>query len=604
MAHDPASTKRTTRVLVGLTAVGVGVFAVAGGFLAWSLMGGGTSVSDGTWLHVNLSGALSDAPQPAGLFDDPNLVPALPTEMARALRAAATDDRVDGVLLELEASSMGWATATELRDALVELREAGKPCVAWSELYTTGMWYLASACDDVLIAPSGVAMINGMSVEVTYYAGTFEKIGVVPEFEHVGDFKTAVEPYERTGPSEPAAVSYEMLVDGIFDEMLAKTSASRGRTPEEVRAMLDAAPMSPAAATEVGLLDGTAYLDALAARLPEHGADGWRARLLDPVTKEEREAVEDRFTSIDDYVQEMRAGASFGDSIAVVYAEGPIMPGSGEGGMFGDSVLSDGEMVDWLSDIRDDDSVKAVVLRVNSPGGSTTASDNMLRAIEGVKATGRPVVVSMGDYAASGGYYISAPADWIVAQPTTITGSIGVLGGKFNILGTYEKIGLSVHQFKRGALATDLGPTTAMSEAGRAVYKGYMEEFYALFLGHVAEGRKMDVAAVHEIAQGRVWTGRQALERGLVDELGSVDVAVAKAAELASLAEGSYALDVYPKRRSAFEVLMEDLASAEAPTVRVDVPEVLAAPLAELSVLEGVLGDAGVAIWMPGRLSF
>ncbi len=599
----PKGTTGTTWALLALTGVGALVFVGSIGAVAWTLMGEQTAeVEDGSWLHVPLAGALSDSPQPGGLFDEPGDLPPVPVEIAAAIRKAASDDRIDGVYLDMKGASGGYATFTELRSALVDLRAAGKPCVAYGECWYSAGYYLASACDTVLAAPAGATFVNGLSIEVSYYADMFEKIGVQPEFEHVGDFKSAVEPYERTGPSEPAAEAYETLLGSIYDELIRGIADGRNMKPAAVRRLVDAAPMSPYEAVEKGLIDGVAYPDAITAHLGDHGADGWVDTLTALVTDEEAEAAEDALTDLDEYIKDVRSDArsSEGPVIAVVHAEGPIMSGGSEPSLFGGASLTDGAFQDWFEAVRDDDDVKAVVLRVNSPGGAVLASDMMLRQVELTREAGKPVVVSMADYAASGGYYISAKADWIVAQPTTITGSIGVLGGKFNLAGTYEKLGLGNHIFQRGELAADFSSSRSFSERGREVYKRYMVDFYGSFTGLVAEGRDMDVAAVHEIAQGRVWTGTQALENGLVDELGGLPEAIAKAAELAGLE--SYGTTRLPVQKTVMEMVLEDLGAASAPTVQVQLPLGLEAVAREVETLDRMMGDVGVIAYLPAKV--
>jgi protease-4 len=227
----------------------------------------------------------------------------------------------------------------------------------------------------------------------------------------------------------------------------------------------------------------------------------------------------------------------------------------------------------------------------------------MWHEVERAKLAGKPVVVSMGDYAASGGYYISANADWIVAQPGTLTGSIGVFGGKFNLAGTYDKLGLHQTDFKRGEMADLLSTSEPFSEAGRAAFRSYIEDFYGVFVGKVADGRKLDRETVHAVAQGRVWTGEQALEHRLVDQLGGLDDAIAKAADLAQVTD--YGVQRWPEQKSFFDLLMEDLAKASAPTVRIDIPLVpgAEAALREVQLIEALGGGSGVLAYLPGHLT-
>jgi protease-4 len=278
--------------------------------------------------------------------------------------------------------------------------------------------------------------------------------------------------------------------------------------------------------------------------------------------------------------------------------------------MFGGNVVGDRSFEKIFEDIREDDDVAAVVLRVNSPGGSGLASDNMWHQIKLTQAEGKPVVVSMGDYAASGGYYISAPADYIVAEPGTLTGSIGVFGGKMNTGGLFEKVGITTHTWQRGRLAGLLATNTSFNDDERAKFREFLEGFYKTFVTRVSDGRKMSFEDVHTIAQGRVWTGAQAKENGLVDELGGLDVALNKAKELGKIgADEDYALERFPRTKTFFDQLSDSLdkqtsmssmsgLSAEAAAV----PE-LGEALGQLLILDRVLGEGGVAAMLPGRIT-
>ncbi|MCA9567924.1 MAG: signal peptide peptidase SppA [Myxococcales bacterium] len=604
----PPKNRRATRILLLLTLGGAAVFLACVLFVVYLVTKQDTgTISDDTFVSVVLKGDIPDSPPPPDLFGDPNAPRMTATLYAESIRAAAADERVKGLWLRLDMPTAGWGRLQEVRSALVDFRASGKPCVAYSEMLDDASYYLASACDKVVLAPSGLTMVNGMAISQSYYRPLFEKIGVDAEFEHVGDFKSAVEPYELDGPSEAASEAMNYLLDGLWDQVVADIAAGRGMDPAAARQLLDHPPMSPHEALERGLIDALAFPDAVVARVHEVKADGWEASLEEPVTKELREAAEKRFTSLSEVTKKVRGDhRSKKQKIAVVYAEGPILSGKAEGGLFGSQVLADRTFRSWMKEVRDDSSVKAVVLRVNSPGGSGLASDMMWREIQLAKQQGLPVVVSMADYAASGGYFISAPADWIVAQPSTITGSIGVFGGKLNLAGTYEKLGVNLHTYKRGELADLFSSTAAFSDEGRATYKRFLADFYEIFLGKVVEGRKMDRDAVHAVAQGRVWTGIQAKERGLVDAIGGLDVAVAKAAELASLSDGDWGVSRWPREKDAFELLMEELQGGQKTSVQLELPFPLTEEAREqaehLVLLERMLADGPVML-LPGDLT-
>lgn len=595
------ATSTTTRILLLITAFGAGIFLASIGLVVWLLtFEDSGDVQEGSFLRVRLSGPLMDAPVQGGLFLEPDDIPPTTTEIADAIRAAADDERITGMYMSFDNVAGGWGSLQELRGAIDDFTEAGKPCVAYSEMWSNGSYYLASGCDQVLLAPGGITMVNGLSATVTYYAGTFEKLGVEAHFEHVGDFKSAVEPYERTEPSEAAAEAMEYLLDGLYSQMVQDIASGRELPVEQVEQLIDHPPMSPNVALERGLVDGLAFPDAVLARAPSVADEGWLETIGEPLEDEELEDIEDAYTTLGEYLKGVRAEHKSADQkIAVVHADGAIMSGDAEGGLFGSPGLTDRAFRKWMKEARDDEEVSAVVIRVNSPGGSGLASDMMWNEVKRTQAAGKPVVVSMADYAASGGYYISAPADWIVAQPSTITGSIGVFGGKIDLGGLYEKVGMSEHTYKRGQEADLFSASKGFSDDGRAIYRQFLSDFYEVFLGRVSDGREMDRDAVHEVAQGRVWTGTQALERGLVDELGGLDVALAKAAELSGTDD--YGLVRLPRQKDFFELLMEDLEKSDKPTVQLEIPGLETAVIGDLFMLDRILED-GAAALMPGRI--
>jgi protease-4 len=590
-----------TKVLLGITLLSVGMLAVAGGAL-WYVANrvDQGEVDEGSFLRVKLSGVLPDAPEAPGLFDEPGDFPPTLTEVAGAIRHAATDDRITGLYLVVDGPQVGWAGWQELRSAVEAFRTADKPCVAYvNGLLGNGGYYLASSCEKIVLSPAGAVMVNGLQMELTYYKGTFDKLGITPEFEHVGDFKSFIEVYERTEPSESAATAYETLLDSLYGQLVNGIASGRKVEPDVVKGWIDQPTMSPDGALERGMVDALAWPDGVAAHLKESRSEGWAEAMKAPSVKEKEDADEDGITPLKEYLKDLRADEGDGDdAIAVIYAEGDIVTGGDDGGMFGDDgMLGDKEFVEWMTDAREDDDVKAVVIRVNSRGGSGEAASVMLREVARMHAADKPVVISMGDAAASGGYMLACQADHIVAQPGTLTGSIGVFGGKFDVSGTYEKIGFTKHTFKRGALSDLLSLTAPFSDQGRAVFKGYLESFYKDFVDEVATGRKRSYDEIHAVAQGRVWTGEQALERGLVDSLGGLDVAITKAAELAELTD--WRLEKLPRQRTFFETVMEDLEKAEAPTIDLlaGLPD---AVREELAVLEDVAQGTGAIALLPG----
>lgn len=564
--------------------MGVLTFVAAGaGAIFFFQQGYKSEVKDESFLQVDIDGGLAEAPGNEGLVMDPNDFPPLVTEVSADIRKAAEDERIKGLYLQIDDLRLGWAGVQDLHDAVATFTASGKPCYAHADGYDNKAYYLASACGEVYLSPAGLMLVNGFSITTEYYAGTFEKIGVSANFEHVGDFKSAIEPFQRIGPSDAASEAMEAMLDSLYGQMINGIATGRKITPDEARALIDDPAITPESALARKMVDGLKHRDEVA----------------DEMAGKER-------TDIDDYHEGPSPFAS-GKKIAILHAQGTIVSGESGSPIFGGSMIGDQSMVDELDDIREDEDTIALVLRVDSPGGSGLASDNIWRGIQRVKASGKPVVVSMGDYAASGGYYIAAPADWIVAEPGTLTGSIGVFGGKLNIAGVYEKLGITMHTYQRGQLASIFSSTKDFDEIERAKFREFLLTFYDTFVGKVVEGRNMAKADVEAIAQGRVWTGEQANANGLVDELGGLDVAIAKAKELAK-AEADVTLERLPKRKTFVDQLVEDLEKNQSFVVMT--PEAAAAAnipaIAEAwggaLRLARVLENGGVAAMLPMRI--
>jgi protease-4 len=551
----------------------------------------------GSYLQLELSGPLRDGPSNDGLLWDPSKAPPSVPAMAAAIRAAAQDERIAGLYVRLLGTQAGWASLGELRGAIADFRASGKPTVAFAPALTTRDYYVASACERIALAPGGIALVNGLALGVTYFAGTFEKLGIAPQVEHVGEFKSAAEPYVRREPSPAAIEAYDSLLDSLWERLLAQMAQGRGLAVDELRALIDAPPLNPRGALGAGLVDAIGTEPAVLAALGDARGEAFAARVSEAEARAAPQGGQ-HLTSVRAYARSLAAPSS-GPAIAVVHAEGVIVPGNTSGWDTG-SLLGEENLRDWLEELRQNSDVRALVLRINSPGGSGLASEGMWRDLERVRESGRPIVVSMGDYAASGGYYIACGADWIVAQPTTLTGSIGVFGAKFALEGAYAKLGLSEHVFQRGAQA-DLLRATAFDAQGRAAFRGYLEDFYQLFVERVAAGRELTNAQVEAIAAGRVWTGEQALANGLVDELGGLEQALAKARELGGL-EHARVLQMPPPRSivDLFEETLDELDARSRPQLSqlVADPE-LARALLELERLEAALGSAGIAALCP-----
>jgi protease-4 len=469
-----------------------------------------------------------------------------------SLRKARRDPRITTVLLMPGSLELPfWGKVQELRDAVVEFRKSGKTVVAFLEFGGDREYYLASAADRVFLLPTSPLDLTGVASYEIFLRGTLDKIGAYPDFRHIGEYKTAVNQLTETSMTPAHREMSESLNRDMYDQLVRGIAASRKKTEAEVRTLIDQGPFLPEDALRAGLVDDLAYEDQLDDRVPQlKSSSGDMKRVED---------VEYRRISA------RSVGIRTQSRIAVIYAVGVIVSGSSGIDPVNGAVAGSDTIVEQIRRIRDDESVKAIVLRVDSPGGSSTASDVIWRElmITRDQKPSRPLIVSMSDLAASGGYYIAMPGQWIVAQPATLTGSIGIYTGKMVTGGTLGKIGVTAETVKSGRNADMYSPFTPFSPEQRTKVDEYMQGFYDQFVEKAADARHTTPERIDAIAQGRVWTGRQAKEVGLVDELGGLDAAIAVAKQRARIpADEDVELVVYPPRRSFYEALAEQFGGA------------------------------------------
>lgn len=548
--------------LVALVIFAGGCVLMFVGFIgAIAAIGGGEkaapSFERGSYVVFDLSSNITDAPPPIDLsmFGASREDTLQLRTVTRALRAAAKDDRVAGVFITGDltpaAFGSGYAALKEVRAALDNFKAAGKPVAAYLTYATTKDYYLASAATDLAIDPYGMIMMPGLASEPMFFAGAFEKYGVGVQVTRVGKYKSYVEPFTRKDMSPENREQLQNLLNDIWGGLLADVAAGRGLTPAKIQATVDAEGIIRGeAAVKARLVDRVAYRDEI--------YDGLKAKTGRAGSKEPFKQI-----SLGDYAKIAKdvvdtpnrkggdAVASSGRGrVAVVYAEGDIVDGEGDFDEVGGSRFSR-----ELRKLRQDDSVKAIVLRVNSPGGSASAAETIQREIRLIKKV-KPVIVSMGSYAASGGYWIAAYGDRIFAEPTTITGSIGVFGIQFDVKKLANDFGLTFDSVKTGKFADAITITRPKTEEELAVFQRMVDWIYGEFVDKVAEGRKLKRTVVEEIAQGRVWSGTEAVKLGLVDEIGGLDAAVALAANKAGLGS-NYRLTEYPRQKELFEVIQD-----------------------------------------------
>jgi protease-4 len=468
--------------------------------------------------------------------------------LVTALRRAKTDPRITSVVvIPGSLDSPYWGRLQELRDAVLDFRQSGKPVTAFLEFGGDREYYLASAAEKVYLLPTSSLDLTGIANYEIFLRGAFDKVGAYPDFVHIGEYKTATNQLTETSMTPEHREMAEALARDMFEQLVVGIADGRHKTAGEVRALIDDGPFLAAGAVQAGLVDGVAYQDQL---------DD-----LVPVLQQGGEAV--KWIEADDYdpggdgVRLRRR-----PRIAVLYAVGSIVSGrSGFDATDGDLVGSE-SIVEDIRRIRDDRSIRGIVLRIDSPGGSSVASDVILRELmlSKERAPERPIVVSMSDLAASGGYYIALAGDEIVAQPGTLTGSIGIFTGKIVYRGTLEKLGVTAEPVLQGANADIYSPLSRFTPAQREKVRVLMRDFYDGFVETTAAARKKTRDEVQAVAQGRVWTGAQAKERGLVDRLGGLEEALAAVKERVGLRpDEAVETVIFPRPRTFYEALSDQL---------------------------------------------
>lgn len=501
-------------------------------------------------------------------------------EILRAIDVASTDDRIEGMSIENGLVLAGMAQTQEIRAALKRFKEKGKFIYTYGDFYMQKDYYLASVADSVFLSPMGVLDFKGLSSEVLFFKDFQEKTGVKMEVIRHGKYKSAVEPFLSDEMSDANREQLTELLTSLWDAMAIEMAEDRGVSIQNLNTIADTlGGRMPKMAVANGLIDALFYADEY---------EGLLKAKLDMTDDDDVRRV-----ALSDYIIESKKKRSSSkNKIAVIYAQGEILYGEGGKNYIGQGIINKA-----LKKAREDESVKAVVVRVNSPGGSALTSELIWREMERTKAV-KPVVVSMGNVAASGGYYIAAGADKIFAEPTTITGSIGVFGTVPNMTELAKTIGINAEQVGTHKNATEYSLFDPMTETFRANIQEGIEQTYTTFLERVSNGRGITMQEADAIAQGRVWSGTDALRIGLVDAIGNVDAAVNAAAELADITE--FSVRNYPKYKSGFEQLLEDLEGASVQLKTNWIKEEVGAEVYE--ALEGVksaMQQKGIQARMP-----
>ena len=520
------------------------------------------SVANASVLKITLNRPIVD--YKGGSGDDPFSVFFEETialdEVVSAVQAAAEDDRISGISFETPFFLGGWSQAETLRNALIEFKSSGKFIYAYGDSYSQKSFYLSSVVDSLFVTPTGFVDLRGLSSELTYYKSFQEKSGLRMEVIRHGKYKAAVEPYLNDAPSKENIEQIQELIDGLWDEVGAQMADQIEVSRADFEGWVnDLATRDLEKAKELGLIGGLIYEDQYEDALKR--AVGASKNDLSASSKLNTISSSSYFKTI------KSTPIDSSDRIALVYAQGSILYGEGSPTIMGQETMNKA-----LQSAREDRNIKAVVLRINSPGGSALTSDLIWREVEKT-AKEKPVVVSISDVAASGGYYIATPATYIIAQPTSITGSIGVFGTLPNASELAEQWGFSSYTLSTHERSATYSPLRPLSDTFRAELTEGIEQTYQTFLERVASGRSMSIESVDAIAQGRVYLAPKALELGLVDEIGTLDDAINKAAELAAIDE--FKLREYPRYKSDFERLLGDLPAASLSIISSKLPSIV-----------------------------
>jgi protease-4 len=556
-----------TGAVVVVLIIVIAVFAVA------SLRTKAPVIADGSTLILHLEG---DAPEtPPVDVSIPFLQEHPPVTVENIwsiLRHAASDSRIKAVLFEPQGTTVGWAKMQEIRADLEQFRKSGKPLIAYLKAANMRDYYMASACSKIYMSPTDELDLKGIGLELMYFKNTLDKLGVHVDVEHVGKYKDYGDQFTRSSMSPETKEVMTSLVDNLFADLVNTIAKGRGKSADTVRAVIDDGPFLAKQAKDNGLVDGLRYEDEVFGEL-----------------KTTLHQTELKKTTEHEYLNVPDSTVSAANRIAFVVGEGSITRGDPESSSSADNGLESEAFDKMIARVANDSTIKGVIVRIDSPGGEVSASDDMWRAMNELHKR-KPVVISMSDDAASGGYYMAMSGDTIVAYPGTITGSIGVVFGKPNLHGLYDKLGITKDSVSRGRYARIESDYESLSDPERMKLREDIDFEYEDFVGKVAASRKQPVSAIEPIAQGRVWLGDQAKANGLVDELGGLDRAIDLIKKKSGIPPGDkVSLVLYPAKRNLLDLLFRSNSDAEAQAM-------LPGPLLN------VWKDASLRVWMRGGM--
>src|SRR3954453_6622446 len=538
-------------VLLVIVLIVLAVFVSGAGLLLmYTAVGREPQVANHSTLVLRLAGNLEEM-EPGGVLGQFIEAPPTVRSIVETLRKAKVDSRISSVIIKPAGAAALWGKVQEVRDAIVDFRRSGKPAIAYMEYGGEQEFYVATACDKVFLMPAATLDLTGMASYELFLRGTLDKIGAYPDALHIGEYKTASNTFTDHTYTPAHREMGESLNQDLYDQLVRGIAEGRHKSEKEVKALIDHGPFLPEEALRAGLIDDVGYEDEVDDKVK-----------LAPSTV--------RYLEMSDYrqVSPTSVGLERGPRIAVIYATGLIASGKSNYDGPGGEVIGADTINEYLRKARADSSVRAIVLRVDSPGGSAIASDVIWREMILTKNV-KPIVASMSDVAASGGYYIAMPAHAIVAEPSTLTGSIGVVLTKFVIDGTLKKLGMNMEGVSQGRYADIYSPVRPFSPEERARMFENMQATYDTFVEKAAQGRNTTPERIDAIGQGRVWTGRQAKQLGLVDELGGLERALALAKQRAKIPQDSEVeLVVYPPKKSFYDIFRSPFgASSQASTL-------------------------------------
>jgi len=554
----------TGAILIVLIGV-IGFFAIA------SLRSKPPAVAEDSTLVLHLWGSVPEKPPVE--FDIPGVVSrnSITVEMVWSmLRRAAQDNRIKAVIFEPEGADVGWGTMQEIRADLEAFRKSGKPLYAFLKSPNLRDYYMATAASRIYMPPSDLLNLKGIGFQLMYFKNTLDKLGVQVDVEHAGAYKDYGDQFTRASMSPETKEVMNSLADGLYGDLLSAIAKGRNKDVEAVRALINQGPFLAKQAKADGLVDELRYQDQVFGEMKTALHQGELKRIS------EKEYAE---------VSDASAGIAAQDQIAFVVAEGTIERGDDSDG------LQSGNFDRMLERVGSDSRVKAAIIRINSPGGEVVASDDMWRALNELKKK-KPLVISMADEAASGGYYMAMTGSPIIAEPGTLTGSSGVVFGKPNLHGLYDKLGITKDTVSRGKFALIDSDYSSLNPEERAKLKEGIDATYQDFLEKVSASRQRPVSDIEPVAQGRVWLGDQARDKGLVDSLGGIDAAIVKARQLGGIPSSSrVGLVLYPGKKSLFEYITDAFGGGGSGDDAID------------GVLRRVIKDPRLRIWAhPGMM--